>query len=128
MMKAFTSKQVWKVLIKFQLTKSNPKRTNRSLYVNIFNPERTFLTTYLSRLVHVVITKINLLMLYCFETKIFEAGICIIVSMKLVQTKDCFEMNVPLQMTLVRPFWPFFSPYVCSSFTKLRHWGSFWGA
>ena len=22
--------------------------------------------------------------------------------------KDCFEMNVPLQTTFVRPFWPFF--------------------
>ena len=35
--------------------------------------------------------------------------------------KDCFEMNVPLQTTFVRPFWPFFRHmYVHLS----QNWGS----
>ena len=33
------------------------------------------------------------------------------------------KMNVPLYMTMA-----IFSPYVCSAFTKLRFWQSFWGA
>ena len=42
--------------------------------------------------------------------------------------KVCMETNVPLYMTFVRPFLALFSPHVCSSFTKLRFWRSFWGA
>ena len=34
--------------------------------------------------------------------------------------KDYFEMNVPLQMTFVRPVLTIFSAYVCSSFKKPR--------
>ena len=43
-----------------------------------------------------------------------------IVIQKYIETKDCFEMNVPLKMTFARPFLAIFLPYVCSSFTKLR--------
>ena len=36
-------------------------------------------------------------------------------------TKDCFEMNVPLQMTFVRPFLAIFLPYIHRDLSGSTH-------